>query len=87
MQLGAVCTPIIDGERVEFGTTGYTMGNVFVLYDRTSDSVWYPLNENSFDAVSGPFKGKTLPFLEEPPVMRLHEWAAMHPDTAIWRVP
>jgi hypothetical protein len=55
VQLGAVCTPIIDGERVEFGTTGYTMGNVFVLYDRASDSVWYPLNDNSCDAVSGPY--------------------------------
>ncbi len=59
------------------------MNNVFVLYDRNTDSVWYPLNDNSFDAVSGPYKGQSLPFLEEPPVMRLHEWAALHPETLV----
>ncbi|MCH7547621.1 MAG: DUF3179 domain-containing protein [Planctomycetes bacterium] len=87
MQLGAVCSPIIDGEVLSFGTTGYTMNNTFVLYDRNTDSVWFPLTENSFDAVAGPIKGKKLPFLVEPEVMRLHAWAKLHPDTLVMLEP
>ena len=68
---------------LEFGTSGYTMNNVFVLYDRNSDSVWYPLSEDSFDGVSGPNKGKRLDFIAKPEVMRLHEWAKMHPGTQV----
>ena len=59
------------------------MNNTFVLYDRNTDSVWFPLTENSFDAVAGPIKGKKLPFLVEPEVMRLHAWAKLHPDTLV----
>ena len=59
------------------------MNNVFVLYDRNTDSVWYPLTDKSFDAVSGPNKGKSLPFIEEPEVMRLHAWTKLHPDTLV----
>lgn len=87
VQLGAVCTPIIDGEVVEFGTAGYTMNNVFVLYDRTTDSVWYPLTDDTFDAVAGPYKGKKLPFITKPKVMRLHAWAKLHPETLVMLEP
>ena len=83
MQLGAVCDRTIDGEVYSFGTSGYTMNNVFVLYDRNTDSVWYPLSDDTFDAVSGPDKGKTLNFIAKPEVMRLHEWAARHPETLV----
>ena len=87
MQLGAVCSPVVDGEVLSFGTTGYTMNNTFVLYDRNTDSVWFPMTENSFDSVAGPTKGKSLPFLEEPEVMRLHAWARLHPDTLVMLEP
>lgn len=78
-----MCARTIEGQTVSFGTTGYTMNNVFVLYDRSTDSVWYPLKDDSFDAVSGPFRGRALKFIAKPAVMRLHEWAAEHPDTLV----
>ena len=87
MQLGAVCSPVVDGEVLSFGTTGYTMNNTFVLYDRNTDSVWFPMTENSFDSVAGPTKGKKLPFLVEPEVMRLHKWARLHPETLVMLEP
>ena len=40
-----MCTRDFDGEPVQFGTTGYTMDRIFVLYDRASDSIWYPLGD------------------------------------------
>lgn len=73
----------IDGKEVTFGTTGYTMNHVFVLYDRATDSVWYPLTDGTMDAVSGPNKGKQIPFLDKPVLMQLADWKKLHPDTLV----
>ena len=61
-----MCTRQIDGRAVEFGTTGYTMNHVFVLYDRSSDSIWYPLDDGTVDAVAGARRGSSIPILDEP---------------------
>lgn len=73
----------VDGQVAEFGTTGYTMNHVFVLYDRVTESVWYPLNDGTLDAVSGPEKGRQIPLLAEPGKMRLSAWQKLHPDTKV----
>ena len=78
-----MCTRELDGRPVEFGTTGYTMEHVFVLYDRTSDSVWYPLDDRALTAVSGQRSGEEIPILEEPAPLPLGEWLAAHPDSRI----
>lgn len=77
----------IEGEPVEFGTTGYTNNNVFVLYDRKTDSVWYPLTGGTLDAVSGPKKGEKIEFIAKPERMTLGEWKAKHPDTLVMLPP
>ena len=53
VQLGAVCSRTIDGTAAEFGTTGYTKDNTFLLYDRVTDSMWWPMSDRAFEAVSG----------------------------------
>lgn len=68
---------------MDIGTTGYTLNNVFVLYDRETGSVWYPLREGEFDAVAGPDKGKRMDFISEPPKMPLGEWVKKHPGTVV----
>ena len=73
----------IDGQKAEFGTSGYTMNNVFVLYDRLTDSVWYPLGDGTMDAVSGQRKGTSIPILAEPAPMRLGRWLKDHPDSKV----
>jgi hypothetical protein len=78
-----VCGREIDGRTAEFGTTGYTMNNVFVLYDRSTGSVWYPLTDESFDAVAGPVKGAQIEFVAKPDKMPLRDWVAAHPDTLV----
>ena len=57
---------------MEFGTSGYTMDNIFVLYDRASDSVWYPQG-NELAAVAGKRKGSSIPFVDEPAPVSLAE--------------
>ncbi len=67
---------------MEFGTAGYTMDHVFVLYDRGSNSVWYP-SETALEAVGGARKGAAVPFLQEPAPVPLGEWLEAHPGSTI----
>jgi hypothetical protein len=78
-----VCTREIDGRAVEFGTSGYTMDRIFVLYDRDTESVWYPLGDGTFDAVAGERNGLAIPFLAEPAPTPLGTWLEEHPETVI----
>lgn len=73
----------IDGKEVTFGTTGYTMNNVFVLYDRATESVWYPASETELKATSGPRKGRAIVFVDKPEPMTLGKWRSQHPSTKI----
>lgn len=59
------------------------MDNVFVLYDRLSDSVWYPMTDNSMDAVSGELQGKAIPLIAKPEVTTLQKWLEKYPDSKI----
>lgn len=59
------------------------MDNTFVLYDRVTESLWYPLTGETFDAVTGPAKGASFEFLAKPGVMRLREWKQLYPDTLV----
>ena len=83
MQLSVVYGREIDGEPTTFGTTGYTYRQTFLLYDRKTDSVWYPLEPDRMTAVSGPLKGQSIPFLAKPALMPLREWIAEHPKTRV----
>ena len=78
-----MCVRELDGQAVEFGTSGYTKDDVFVLYDRRSNSLWWPRSDGAFDAVSGPEKGEALEFLDKPSVMPLGRWVKDHPETLV----
>jgi predicted metalloprotease with PDZ domain len=58
------------------------MDHVFVLYDRASNTVWYP-GETSLEGVGGERRGEQLPFLDEPAPVVLAEWLAEHPDSTV----
>ena len=73
----------MDGVVTTFGTTGYTHNNVFLLYDRHSDTVWYPLDDGAFDGIGGTLLGQKIPFITKPPIMTLAEWQQLHPETLV----
>lgn len=73
----------MDGEAVEFGTSGYTMDQVFVLYDRRTESVWYPLSAETLDAVSGTKRGEAIAILDEPAPVVLRDWVIEYPATRV----
>lgn len=66
-----------------FGVSGYTYRDTFLMFDRKTQSLWYPLDKQQWTAISGPRRGETIPFIEEPEVMPLGEWRKKHPDTAV----
>lgn len=74
---------MINGKLDEFGVSGYVHNDVFLIFDRKTESLWWPLDDKSWTAISGPRKGEQIPFIEEPPLITLGEWRKKHPDTVV----
>lgn len=72
-----------EGKEVHFGTSGFTMNNVFVLFDRETESVWYPDEDGALEAVSGQRRGDLIPAVVHPEVLKLGDWLEKHPDSKI----
>lgn len=73
----------VDGKVTTFGTTGYTYKNVFLLYDRSTQTVWYPLGEAGLDGIGGPRQSDHIEFIEKPKIVSLGEWRRSHPETLV----
>ncbi len=67
----------------DFGVSGYIYKDVFLLYDRRTESLWYPLDDKQWTAISGRRKGETIPFIEKPSPISLGEWRERHPNTKV----
>ena len=73
-----------NGEETdEFGVSGYVYKDVFLIFDRETESLWYPLDDKQWTAVSGPRKGETIPFMQKPAPVPLGEWRKKHPTTVV----
>jgi len=72
-----------DGKIDEFGVSGYVYKNVFIIYDRKTNSLWYPLDNKQWTAISGPRKGQTIRFIKEPGLVPLGQWRKKHPNTKV----
>ena len=73
----------IDGAIDQFGVSGYTHKNTFILFDRRTSSLWYPLDDTQWTAISGARRGETIPFIEEPGVLPLGVWKQRYPETVV----
>ena len=72
------------GDQVDqFGVSGYVYQDVFLIFDRKTESLWYPLDDTQWTAISGPRQGETFPFIGETPVVTLGEWRKKHPNTNV----
>ena len=83
MELAVVYGREINGEITTFGTTGYTYDFTFLLYDRRTESVWYPYRSGEMNALSGRYAGSALPCLAEPDQMTLAEWRRKHANSTV----
>jgi hypothetical protein len=79
----AVYERTLDGESVSLGSSGYCYQEVFVLYDRSTDSLWYPKDEG-LTAITGQLVGKRLPFLNvQAEETTWGEWRKRYPNTEV----
>ncbi len=72
-----------EGREDRFGVSGYTHNSTFILFDRATRSLWYPLDDKQWTAISGPRRGETIPFISEPRIVTLGAWRAKHPNTTV----
>ncbi|MBS3059949.1 MAG: DUF3179 domain-containing protein [DPANN group archaeon] len=69
----------IDGQRVEFGTSGKLYNSNLVMYDRKTDSYWTQIDGL---AVVGPLAGTKLKPVSIDTVS-WRDWKAAHPDSQV----
>ena len=72
-----------DGRVDEFGVSGYVHKDTFLIFDRRTESLWYPFDRQKWTAISGPRRGETVCFLDQPEVMPLGQWRKQHPHTTV----
>lgn len=73
---GIVFDPLVNGERVEFGTSGKLWNSNLVMYDRKTDSLW---SQILGEAIVGEMTGTRLAVLPSDQI-RFGEWKALHAD-------
>jgi hypothetical protein len=73
---GIVFDPLVDGERVEFGTSGKLWQSNLVMYDRKTGSYW---SQILGQAIVGDMAGEQLEILPSD-VVRYSNWKRAHPD-------
>lgn len=73
---GIVFDPVVDGERVEFGTSGKLWNSNLLMYDRKTDSLW---SQVIGEAVVGEMTGTKLATLSSDTV-KYGDWKQQFPD-------
>jgi len=73
---GIVFDPVVQGERVEFGTSGKLWNSNLVMYDRKTDSLW---SQVLGEAILGEMTGTQLNVLPSDQI-KFGNWKAQHPD-------
>ena len=72
---------MIDGERVEFGTSGYLYRSNKLMFDRKTETLWH-----QFRGVPamGPLVGSGMELEVLPMTLTVwSDWVAEHPDTTV----
>jgi hypothetical protein len=72
---GIVFDPVVDGERVEFGTSGKLWNSNLVMYDRKTDSLW---SQVLGEAILGEMTGTRLKVLPSDQI-RFGRWRSNNP--------
>lgn len=72
-----------NGRVDQFGVSGYVYHNVFLIFDRKTESLWWPIDEDGWTAISGPRKGEKIKFDEKPAPVPLGEWRKKYPKTVV----
>ena len=81
VDLAAVYSREIDGRTLTLVPSGWTYERTFVLYDRETNSLWYPYEEG-LKGIQGVYFERWLPKLASDDT-RWRDWKAKHPQSRI----
>jgi hypothetical protein len=59
VDLAAVYSRELDGQTLTLVPSGWTYRNTFVLYDRETETLWYPFRKG-LRGIQGPYFGREL---------------------------
>jgi hypothetical protein len=71
----------IDGQTLTIVPSGWTYDFTFVLYDRETETLWYP-SKNGLMGIQGKYFKRILPEVPHE-VTRWEKWHQKHPDTKV----
>ncbi len=74
----AVFDPVVEGERVTMGVSGYFHKDAPMLYDRGTESLWVRDGE-ALAAIAGKHRGRKLRQVARPPAISWDRWREEHP--------
>jgi hypothetical protein len=81
VNLAAVYSREIDGQTLTIVPSGWTYDFTFVLYDRETETLWYPY-KNGLMGIQGKYFKRILPEVSHE-VTRWEKWHQKHPDTKV----
>ena len=81
MDLTAVYSREIEGRVLTLAPSGWTYESTFVLYDKETESLWYP-DENGLVGIQGYYFRKHLAKLPSEDT-RWKDWKKKHPNTLL----
>ncbi len=70
---------VIDGQEVEFGTSGKLYNSNLVMYDRLTNSYWSQALGKAIVGELAGYELSTIPF----DVIRWGDWKSLHPDSVV----
>ena len=81
MNLTAVYSREIDGRHLTLSPSGWTYDDTFVLYDKESNSLWYPY-EKGLMGIQGIYFKRWLPVVETEDT-HWSIWKQQHPHSKL----
>jgi hypothetical protein len=78
-----VYRPVVQGQRITMGTSGYLHDHKPLLYDRSTESLWVESEEGELEAIAGRSKGARLERIVERTPVTWGTWKGDHPRSRL----
>ena len=73
----------IDDRTLTLAPSGWTYKSTFILYDKETNTLWYPY-EKGLMGIQGPYFKRWLPRIDSTDT-RWEKWSARHPQSEVLR--
>jgi hypothetical protein len=75
--------PIVDGQRVTLGMSGYFQDRRPLLYDRGTESIWRETSAGVIESIAGRYRGSRLRSIEIQAPVAWSDWRRQHPKSRL----